>query len=132
MPANRDHRGESGAAQNSGTERGRPFAKGQSGNPGGRPKAVRELQERARLSVPAAFAFAEDLLADAEADARVRLDAAKFLTMYGLGAAPKIVSDADDDTDSRTHGFKPEDAKDLLKAIRERRHKNEPDADAEH
>lgn len=65
------------------------FAPGRSGNPGGRPKAVRELLDRARAAVPAAFDLAEKLVADEKADPRVRLEAARFLTAYGLGAPPK-------------------------------------------
>ena len=44
-------------------------------NPGGRPKAVRELLDLARESVPDALAFAKKLLANETADDRVRLDA---------------------------------------------------------
>lgn len=84
-------------AQNSAAE-SKPwqFKKGQSGNPGGRPKAVRELLERARKSVPAAFDLAERLLEDEEAEPRVRLDAAKFLTSYGIGAPPKEIDEDDE------------------------------------
>lgn len=80
---------------------GRPFPPGVSGNPGGRPRAVRELLDLARESVPEALAFAKRLLADEKADARVRLDAAKFLTAYGLGAAPKLPADGDEEAPSR-------------------------------
>lgn len=70
---------------------------GPSPNPGGRPKAVRELHELARAEVPASFDFAKKLRDDENQDARVRLDAAKFLTAYGLGAPPKMVDDASAD-----------------------------------
>jgi hypothetical protein len=88
-------------AQNSAPEpsqaRGRPFPKGTSGNPGGRPKAVRELLEVARSAVPRALAFATKLLDDTKAEARVRLDAAKFVCAYGLGAPPRLpLEDGDD------------------------------------
>ena len=69
--------------------KGRPFPKGVSGNPTGKPKQVRELLEVARRSVPDAFALAEKLMNGAAVEPRVRLEAAKFLTSYGLGAPPK-------------------------------------------
>jgi hypothetical protein len=80
-------------AENSVAERGRgpgrPFTPGTSGNPGGRPRAVRELLEQARASVPAALELAERLVADEQEDSRVRLEAAKLLMAYGLGSPPK-------------------------------------------
>lgn len=84
-------------------------------NPGGRPKAVRELLDLARESVPDALAFAKSLLADDAVDARLRLDAAKFLTAYGLGAAPKLPADADGDADRPTENpARPLSTEDLL------------------
>lgn len=62
---------------------------GQSGNPAGRPKAVRELLDLARRGVPSAFAFAFKLLQDEREASRDRLEAAKFIVAYGLGAPPK-------------------------------------------
>ena len=55
------------SAQNSGSERkmpeGTPFKKGQSGNPGGRPKEVKELQALARESCGPAIEYAKALVA---------------------------------------------------------------------
>lgn len=76
-------------AQNSAPERGRPFKPGQSGNPGGRPKQVKELLDLARGDVPEAFALARKFLRDEEVEDRTRLDAAKFIVSYGLGAPPR-------------------------------------------
>lgn len=90
------------AANSKKTAPGRPWKKGQSGNPHGRPKKVRELLERARASVPKAIEYAERLLDDEEADERLRLDAAKFLASYGLGGPPKSTSIVDDDDDVQT------------------------------
>lgn len=58
---------------------------------------MRELLDVARQSVPKALAFAVALLDNEECDARVRLDAAKFLCSYGLGAPPKAVESSDDE-----------------------------------
>lgn len=79
------------APENKGAESKGPhrFKPGQSGNPGGRPKQVRELIELARSTVPKAFMLAQALLADPDEDSRVRLEAAKFLTSYGIGAPPR-------------------------------------------
>lgn len=79
-------------------ERGR-IQKGTSLNPGGRPKAVRELLAVARESVPEALALANRFVADEEMDARVRLEAAKLLLSYGLGSPPKL-DDLDEDAAS--------------------------------
>lgn len=70
---------------------GQRFRPGQSGNPSGRPKAVRELIELARESVPKAFGLAAKLMVNEDEDSRVRLEAAKFLTSYGIGAPPREV-----------------------------------------
>lgn len=76
-------------AEDGATEKPHLWKPGQSGNPGGRPKQVRELLELARTSVPKAFALAKELMADPGEDSRVRLEAAKFLTSYGIGAPPR-------------------------------------------
>lgn len=75
------------------------FATGTTGNPGGRPKAVRELVELARSHVPASLELAVELRDDETEDSRVRLDAAKFLVAYGLGSPTKFDPTAPDFTD---------------------------------
>jgi Family of unknown function (DUF5681) len=63
---------------------GRPFQKGQSGNPGGRPKMAIELRERADKLAPAAFKIIETLMTDADKDS-VRLSAAvRVLQVAGV------------------------------------------------
>lgn len=66
------------------------FKPGQpSPNPGGRPKQVRELLDLARRAVPQALALAMKFIVDEKEDSRVRLEAAKFITSYGLGTPPR-------------------------------------------
>lgn len=58
------------AAENSGSEqkRGRPFPKGASGNPGGRPKAVAELQEGLQRLTPKVLKTIEEAFVDPTPD----------------------------------------------------------------
>lgn len=84
---------------------GRPFQKGRSPNPGGRPKAVRELLDLARKEVPASFELAVRLRDDENGEPRVRLEAAKFITAYGLGAPPKVALEDDDAGDESANPF---------------------------
>ena len=73
-------------------EKGR-LLPGQSLNLGGRARRVKELTEMARREVPSAIEFAARLIADETADARVRLEAAKFVAAYGLGAPRRLEDD---------------------------------------
>jgi hypothetical protein len=70
---------------------GRPFQKGQSGNPGGRPKMAMELRNRADKLAPAAFKIIETLMTDADKDS-VRLSAAvRVLQVAGVPMGePKV------------------------------------------
>ena len=60
-----------------------PFKKGQSGNPGGRPKAEREVVEAARAAGPRCVEVLVDLLD--HNDSRVRMAAADHLLDRGFG-----------------------------------------------
>ena len=63
---------------------GRPFRKGQSGNPTGRPKALRELVELARAETLPSFRTIVRLR-DTAADERVQLAAAREILDRGWG-----------------------------------------------
>jgi hypothetical protein len=72
---------------------------GKSPNPGGRPKQVVELLMLARENCPKALAFAIGLLDEAElakspktkvAQRKIKLEAAKLIISYGMGAPPKV------------------------------------------
>lgn len=81
--------------------KGHRFQKGNSGNPGGRRKTQMNLILLARKSVPEAFEVARKIMMEADpekASNRDRLDAAKFLTVYGLGAPPKVIDDREDES----------------------------------
>ena len=73
--------------------RGRPFPKGVSGNPGGRPKRTedgRALAEACRAKTPEALAVVESLMRDSDND-RVRLAAAQSIIERGWGRAPEKI-----------------------------------------
>jgi len=73
--------------------RGRPFNKGKSGNPLGRPKRTpeeAELIEACRAKTPEALGVIQDLM-DNSANDRVRLAAAQFIIERGYGKAPERV-----------------------------------------
>lgn len=73
---------------------------GRSLNPGGRPREVRDLLLLARSAVPQALAVAAEFIVNDQADARVRLEAAKLILTYGLGTPPKLGASPDDATEA--------------------------------
>lgn len=70
--------------------RGRPFQKGQSGNPGGRPKAVQEVRELARSHCPGAIAELARLAVKAKSEA-ARIAAIRELLDRGYGKATQPI-----------------------------------------
>lgn len=64
---------------------GRPFQKGQSGNPGGRPRVLAEMQELARQSTPIALKALQDIVADPRSPQSARVAAAQALLDRGWG-----------------------------------------------
>lgn len=78
-------------AENNGPERaggglsGRGFRPGQSGNPGGRPKALREVMDLARAKTEAAVETLAGIMADGSAPPAARVSAAIALLDRGWG-----------------------------------------------
>jgi hypothetical protein len=68
------------------------WAKGQSGNPGGRPKVLAELRDLARRHAPAAI---KELALEAESEA-VRVAAIREILDRGYGKAGPLVAGYDD------------------------------------
>lgn len=73
-------------------QRGRPFPKGQSGNPGGRPRELRDVIELARSHSPAAIATLSKIMRDEQAPPVARLGAANSLLDRGYGKPGQSVA----------------------------------------
>lgn len=71
--------------------RGRPFEKGKSGNPGGRPRVISELRDLARAYAPAAIKELGRLVLKARSE-MARIAAAKELLDRGCGKATEILA----------------------------------------
>lgn len=70
--------------------RGRPFRKGESGNPGGRPRVSSNIRDLARQHAPAAIAELARLTLRARSEG-VRVAAIKELLDRGFGRSTQIV-----------------------------------------
>src|ERR1700674_2334042 len=81
------------AAEAGRTAQGR-FRKGESGNPGGRPKAVAELRDLARTYTAEAIDALAELMRDGE-DERVRLAASVSLLDRGWGKPAQALAGPD-------------------------------------
>ena len=78
--------------------RGRPFPKGNSANPGGRPRRTPEetnLIEACKAKTPEALAVIEDIMHNGSSE-RVRLQAAEFIIERAWGRAPMQIEHTGD------------------------------------
>jgi hypothetical protein len=71
---------------------GRPFQKGVSGNPGGRPKVLGDVQELARQKSPEAITTLANIMNDAKAPSAARVAAANALLDRGYGKPTQPIS----------------------------------------
>src|SRR5215467_10831404 len=68
------------------------FQKGQSGNPGGRPKAVAEVQELARQHTPDAIKTLAQIMRDPKAPPAARAMASNSILDRAFGRPPQTVN----------------------------------------
>ena len=68
---------------------GKPFKKGQSGNPGGRPKVVAEVRELARAHTGEAVQTLVSIMTDPKSAPGARVSAANALLDRGYGKPPQ-------------------------------------------
>jgi Family of unknown function (DUF5681) len=68
---------------------GKTFKKGQSGNPGGRPKVVAEVQELARQHTTTAIETLVSIMTNSKAAPAARVSAANALLDRGYGKPPQ-------------------------------------------
>src|SRR5512140_280147 len=72
--------------------KGRPFQKGVSGNPGGRPKVLGDVQELAREKSPEAIETLANVMRDDKAPPAARVAAANALLDRGYGKPTQPIS----------------------------------------
>ena len=71
---------------------GKPFKKGQSGNPGGRPKVVAEVKELAREHTSEAIETLVSIMTNPKSAPAARVSAANSLLDRGYGKPPQHIS----------------------------------------
>ena len=71
---------------------GRPFKKGQSGNPGGRPRVIGEIRDLARQHTEAALKALAEIVANEKCPPAARVAAATAILDRGYGRAPQSLT----------------------------------------
>ena len=71
---------------------GKPFQKGQSGNPGGRPKVVAEVKELAREYTAEAIQTLVSIMTNPKSASAARVSAANALLDRGYGKPPQHIT----------------------------------------
>ena len=71
---------------------GKPFKKGQSGNPGGRPKVVAEVKELARAHTGEAIETLVSIMTNTKSAPAARVSAANALLDRGYGKPPQHIT----------------------------------------
>jgi Family of unknown function (DUF5681) len=71
---------------------GKPFKKGQSGNPGGRPKVVAEVRELARAHTGKAIETLVSIMTNTKSAPAARVSAANALLDRGYGKPPQHIT----------------------------------------